>query len=434
MITLASAKDHEKVFEASLDWEASDLAPMLLLFVGEEDLSERLESGQYGQDLAPITLDGTLSGVLPLRLEGGPVRVEVEVGGVLVPGLRGFVSIPEEGDDRASTRQLASSAGALLSRVKLRQVVEYPGNTPEYVVRDALYRLPYERGLVYVESVGTPILNFVLDGGFTEEQSPQDILSRVEEQAPYSFRDTAYGGHVAEVSLGLGRAPEPFFVYDSSELLAWKRPARAMEQYAYVEVFRKNPDGSDAYRQTAEVDYPGVDYPPFAGLTLSVPFDDETGDGPRRAQQHANDLALAHGRGLYSSDPTLPYMPLLERNDAFGVRDVSEDDDGFWERVWLHRVDKFQHPFSRGLETKTSCQATVRDEQRVKAPTLVLAAFSPGVLRTLGPPVGRDSGGLWFETNVAAVWKGKDEFGRWVDPALSNGLAGRDEFGRFREV
>lgn len=388
MITLARERDQRFVLEASRDWESAGSLPTLVLKVGDEDYSDRIPSGDWSQAGLAIDLEAEFAGNLPRRLYGAPVSLDVALGGVLIPALRGLVSLPEPNDDRATTKLLAASAGSLADKYPLRERVVYPGVRPDYVARDALRRLPYPPGSVSVDPMEAPLLRFAEgseDGPFEPEQTPADVLSALSEKTTYAFRDDAYGGCRASASSGLASTEEVTLRYGSDELLFWKEPSLAAERYASVVVFRRGQDGRDVFPPVVEpVPYPNLDFLPSAGLALPVVWEgDEAG-----ARRHGREKAKELSRGLYASEPVLPFFPLLEALDRFLVASVVDEDGTFYERLWLHHVEAFEQPWGEGFETKPSCQATLADEQAVKAPTLVLAAIGGGILPVPAPEIG----------------------------------------------
>lgn len=400
-------RDEAFVVEASMDWEAAGVSPVLLLDIGGEDYSDAVPSGDWSQEGIAITMEGDLLGNLPLRLYGAPMKLLVDIGGRIVPALNGVVGLAEPNDDGVSTKLTGASAGSLASVYPLNERVEYPGLPAEEIARDALRRLPYVPGGIRVEPHGGR-LTFAVgseEGPFEAEQYVSDILSKVEERTGYVFRDDAHGGHRAVLATG---APALFGVpehmrFSADELLSWKEPALAQIQYAGVVVFKRLPDGSDAFPPVfANVVYHGNDYAPQAGAILPVPWSgDEAG-----AQKHAYERARELGRGLYANEPVLPYRPLLESLDGFLVASVVEEDGGFVEREWFHRADSFEQAWSEGFHTAPTCSVLLVNEQRVKAPTLVLSA-SAGVLTTPGsaiePAYGVEGDDLYFDEGLGWV-------------------------------
>lgn len=438
MLTLSSKKDEEFILGAVENWEESGVSPTLLLMVGEEDYSDRIPTGDAAQDGIAITLEATFAGNLPLHLYGAPTTLSIAIAGVVVPMMQGLIALPESNDDKASTKLMAASTGSLADKYPLNTLVEYPGVSPDYVVRDALRRLPYPPGSVRVEGVDGPPLVCARGsnpGPFQADQKVSDILAAVEEKALYTYRDTAWGGHRAHVSGGLARVPEvpTHMRFREGDLLSWKSPSLTLEQVARVIVWKDNADGSPAFDPAdATVTYVGRKYAPPAGLTLRIPF---TGADPEEAWQLAYDKVAELRRGLFKNEPIIPFYPLIERTDVFTVAEVKDEDGTFYERDWLHYVDGWEQDWSLeggssgGFQTKTTCSVTLLDEQTIKAPTLNLGLISGGVISTPGLPMGSDVSGFWFDAETAISttgqpWVGVDASGGWMDEEAAEGKAG----------
>ena len=430
MLTLEKERDQAFVLEAQRDWEAAGISPTLILEIGGEDYSDRIPDGDVSQDGIAIDLEANFAGHLPLRLYGAPVNLDLGIGGVRVPMLRGLVSLPEPNDDRASTKLMAASAGSLADKYPLNERIEYSGVRPDYVVRDALRRLPYTPGSIRVENVDGPHLYFARgteDGPFEKDQHVSDILSKVSEKVPpFSFRDNQWGGHDARISAGLARPPEvpDYLRFRAEELIFWKSPVLALEQYAKVRVYRDNPDGTDAFEPAiADVRYTGRDFPPPAGAILPVAF---TGTDVSEAWRTAYLKALELGRGLYKSEPILSFHPLLQTTDFFTVTELKDEDGTLYEREWLHYVDTYEQIWNldeggeAGFETKPVCSVTLLNEDQIKAPTLALSLVTGGVIKTLVYFV-NNSSGFYREPETTGDYVTNNESGFFVDPDLSGG-------------
>lgn len=390
MIELANQRDQDFVTEVSKDWQAA--SPIHLLEIGGEDFSDRIPQGDVRHDSIALTFNANLIGDLPLRLYGAPISLSLDIGGALVPRIEGRISLPEPNDDKASTKLTAASAGFAADKHPLNERVEYSEVRPDYVVRDALRRLPYLPGSITVQNAESPILSFVRggeEGPFEKEQFPNDILSKVAEKIPYLYCDTAWGGHKARISSGFRGVPNvpEHMRFHASELIFWKSPTLTLEQYSEVIVWRDNPDGSEAFKPArVEVSYVGRDFPPPIGFTLRIAF---IGTDASEAYQRAYEKASELRRGLYKSAPVLPFKPLMERADAFTVTEGKEEEGAFYEREWLHYVDSFEQPWNldrsgeSGFQTKPVCSVTLLNEERVKSPALALALITSGNIKRL---------------------------------------------------
>ena len=436
-LELASARDQAIVEDAVKNPDG--VSWRVVLLIEGADYSERVEEIEWGQADIAISMVATLAGVLPRRLEGATVRLYAEVEDVLVPGMVGVKTLPEVGEDNASTELLSASAGAELATTKLGEPVSYPGRSPEFVVRDALRRIKsYERGAIRVDPLGTPIFNLVGQTSFRPEEFCLDVLSRVNHVAElYLFRDTPPGGHAATASLGLGRAEEVSRTYDWRDLAGWRRPTRKTEQYAAVEVFRELPNGEDDYRRRADVPYRGLDRPPDPDHVLMIPSTDDTPGASDRALRRARDDAEKLARGLYGGEVGLPaFDPLVQKGDLLRVDSEDRDDDGLWDRAYLLRVKTYKHPRKRSLETIVGYSATILEEDLIKPPAFVMPGLSGATLvelftaRRIGP---QGTTGLQAKTGVSRAVR-LDERGRWFDPKGSEGQIRVDASGTWIEV
>lgn len=414
MITLRFASQQTKVMQAIAAREG--LFPKLILLLDGVDLSGRLafqESGTWGQSEIPITLDFSIAGILGRRFQDAKCELFVEIDGVVIPQMTGWVTTPSPGgsggsgesgggtasmispSQRVGTELISASAGSLLPRTTLDAFTEYRGNTPEFIARDAVYRVGvYDRGQIRIDPLETPILEFVADTGFTAQETCSDVLSRLVDtntsattgaitaiqKVPYLFRDTALNGFRAQIDKGLG-SRDWIHSYQANEIPDWIPPQRKTERYSQVIVFRENPEattttpGEDRYAifESAEINYTRPIRPPFAHTTLYIPFEDTSADGPRLARNLAYSQATIHGRGIYQVNVSLPsFDPLIERGDVHRVDEVHRDDDGLWERAWLMAVDGFTHNFSaESLGTEVSASAVIIEEEQIRAPAFI---------------------------------------------------------------
>lgn len=400
-----SASEQEKVLEALQSNDAS-IRTSFLIGRDEEDYGARFLEGDWGQGDIAIGLEGQLDRCLPRRLissDATSVEMYVVVNGISIPQMMGCRTSMKINEDKMSTDIGSASGGALLPEVKLRQFTEYVG-PPESIVRDCLYRVAdvggYDKSQIDVDEIGTPILSFVGEEGFRSEESAFDPLSRVFEQIPYISRDTASGGNKTTISQEFGRLEDVSRTFHASDLRNWAPPERADPLYSGVEVYRANEDGSDAYREHAEVFYYGVDEQPRANVVLTIPLNDVTAEGPANAATLANERALLLTMGLYKgTDLLLPYFyPLIQSLDVFKVLEDWEDDDGKWDRLWLLRADTYKHKRSRGqrqsstgvavsrgvqgpgYSTSINYTATLLEEDLIKPPALIVPAISAGIL------------------------------------------------------
>lgn len=419
MIPVASAAAQSEVLAAVQS--PDDVRISLRLDVGGEDCSERLFDGDWGQSDIAISLRGSISGILPRRLEGAAITLSVLVNGIPVPQLRGNFSAMSTNTDLSSTAIQAASSGALLPRVKLGEIVSYEGVPPEYIIQDALLRCSaptggYDAANFEIEAVGSPLLDFTGSKSFKPQESPKDILSHMaqDQQFSYIFSDTANNGHRATVDRGTGSTNSIDYQYNAQDFPSWQPPVRKTEQYSHVVVYKEGADNTWEYSARSDVEYRGVDTPPFANTPLLIPLSASTGFGTDVAQQLAYSQAEGLSRGQYTGTVTLPFFnPLLQSLDTARVDDTVRDDDGMWNRAWLLRVDQFNHIYSANSSSASSSSATqgvsvfgaaarigssttyltlassvnytatLLEEEFIRPPTLLLGGVSAGVLESI---------------------------------------------------
>lgn len=408
-LQLPDPTDQEKVEYAIANPDSARIS--YLLDIGGEPWGHEIssEDGEWGTDDSGVNYcDLVLNAPLPRELEGESVRFSLVIDGVIIPQLVGIDSLSEIGEDRASTDPFqARSAGGLANENTLDETVECSGWTPEQVVRKAASFLPYERGGVRVDPVGEPILYFsrANEGThFNPEQHPSDIFSAVQEKAPYLFTDTYVGGLHASVSVALGKGAVPARTYDADVMRGsgqgeagsgWRAPPRIEPRYGRVVVFRREPNGVDyAFWAEANINYRGYSSPPKKNRTYYVELEDPTGDGPRRAQQLAHELAGRFLKGVHADEIIIPSTdPLLMRGDPFRVEETAKEGAKTFQRAWLCWAKSIKKETSTVLPT-VGYEAMLFEEEEMKVPSLVLAGVSGGITR---PPYGIQGEELYFE-------------------------------------
>jgi hypothetical protein len=446
MLKLSDA-DEQKVMEAVTSPGGFTAQPALTIEGRSEDYGKRLLSGDWGQEDVSIGFQGNISDILPRSLGGARATFSVRVEDVEIQQLAGVRSRIKVNEDLSSCTFGTTSGGALLQEVKLREFKDYPGEAPERILQDVFYRVAnvggYDRGLIDIDAVGTPLLYFVDSDGFKPEESVSDVLSRVLEQVPaYSSRDIAFGGNRTRVVGAIGKGDDVTRTFDGLKMPNWTPPELIFPQYSEVEVYREDANGNDAFRQVAPIYYVGLDSSAIADTPLQIPLNDTSPEGSANAQALANEKALAIGRGLYSGqDLVLPYFyPLIQCFDMFELLDGWRDDDGLWDRAWLLQVDGYKHTYGRGgesslLSTSIKYTATLTKEDLIDVPAFIMPRVSTNVLVTPGAPVGSSlAEGFWYDPDFAVdplgePWIGLDESGAWIDEDLADGAAGHDENG-----
>lgn len=402
--TLPTEREQRVVEAAVRDPEQT--TARLILLIGGEDYSERMDEGEWGQSEIPISLDATLGGVLPARLENEEVRLSVEIGGIVVPQMVGYLSMTEVGEDLVSTDLLSASAGALYggeNAIRIQEELSFPGNSPEYIAREAAYRMPYDKGAIRIDPLGFPTLAFENDEGFRGEEEVGAILSRLDELKLYLFRDTADGGFEARAITRVSRR-DPVRTYLAEDMPNWRPPPRAELYYADVAVF--SPEGRfEPVR--ARVEYRHLGRPPFAQQTKWIPLPDPTEEGSDSAAQIAFDEAERLSNLTHRSGATLPaFDPLVGKGDPFRVEETFRDDDGTFDRAWACEIKSLRHPFGESLDTEANYAGTIVEEERIRVPTLIVPALSAGMLRVI---YGRDGDEVYFAASLSWVRREEDE-------------------------
>lgn len=395
MMTLPTEREQRIVEEAIRNPEG--MTARLVLLIGGEDYGERMIEGEWGQTEIPISLDATLGGVLPRRLENETVRLSVEMAGIVVPQMAGYLSMAETGEDLISTDLLSASAGALFSgenAITFGEDLDFPGNSPEFIVREAAYRMPYEKGQVRIDPLGLPTLAFEGDTGFRGEEEVGAILSRLDELKLYLFRDTAEGGFAATAVSPLSRR-EPARTYLAQDMPNWRPPPRVELYYSDVAVF--SPERRfEPVRATIE--YRHLGRQPFGDQTKWIPLEDPTEEGADSAAQKAFDEAERLSNLTHRSEAMLPaFDPLIEKGDPFRVEETFRDDDGTWDRAWACEFEALKHPFGESLDTMANYAGTIVEEEKIRIPALIVPALSAGMLRAI---YGRDGDDLYFSASL----------------------------------
>ncbi len=453
MITLPSKRDQEKVLEAYRNLRG--YSANIVLLIGGEDWSGAFKEGAWGQDAHPIHLDATISGRLPRRLEGEIVELFCEVKGVVVSqlfGERTETNLPT-GEARSSGL-LSWSPGALAygeDAISLGEETEYPhetsGNEPHQIAFDALRRLPYDLSLIEVEPVPGLPLTYAGQQKFLASEKVGDVLSRLEEDAFYLFRDTSDRGVRAFTPLPLGATQGEEESYEASELPDWfeNRPEPQGLRFDRVRVWKPRADGTLAFEVFEDIEHMGEGRPPHRGRTKDVPLEAASEDGPEEAQRRARREAFDLARKPHANDFYLPtFHPLCQTQDRMRVTESYKHEGVSWETLWGLRREAYEHEFGGGSEggliaTRVACSAVVLDEEQIQVPALLMPSGSSGIIFTIGPPVGVSTGGVWINWTFAVTsggipWAGADVEGRWIDPELSGGYLGADAIGRWMEV
>ena len=443
MITLGTAKEQATVVDTILaanNGEPTNVRISLTAhgedpFSGEstlDDLSERLEKAEWGQDEIPITLDASIASYLPRRLADARMRLITEHGGVPVEQLRGEKTMFLPGADAYTTDLISSSAGSLLygrDSIKLNEFVEYPGVPAHQVAYDAARRLPYDRPQIDIEVAEGVVVVWVGhtgNPGMFEHEPAGEILNRLADDVTvgYQYRDTASGGFRAWLPKPLG-ITEAFDVpdhrrYAAAQLPNWdlQRPMPPPERFTDVRVFHRSPvDNKLLWEVWQEVPYPPDVRPPHANRTLHIHSQDASVDGPYHGNQRALREALDIARRVSTGDElVLPsYDPLLEKFDPVQVTEPRRDDDGLWEVVWQMRTETYRHVFDGSndqggtLSSKIAYTATILSEERIDTPFLLIPRPTGGVVGTQRPSYGVEGEEIYFDSPTPWVFPLGDE-------------------------
>lgn len=414
MITLPRLRDQQAVESAVAEASATGVRYQARIgfLVGDEDLTPNLKEAEWEQVEIPITVDATLAGYVPQRLQTASTKLLVEINGALVPQLHGEKTAVRPGEDAFTTDMLSSSPGALLNSddaITLDEYTEYPNIPPHLVCGDVVRRLPYDKTLIEIAEIPGVRVNFSGTGtepGFLAEEKTGDVLSRLGalQNVGYDYRDTAYKGFVASIPTPIGRldgadsslhpsrAPKS---YHARRLPDWNsnRPATPELLYRDVRVFCTDALGRLDWEIFEEVPYVGDIPIPQKGRTMHVPFNDYTPNGYQNGRRHAARLALDLARMVSFGEMLLPcFDPLYERGDRYRVaEDVKDLTGGHTEILWAMRTEAYKHGYNAQLGqgggsedsgilgTQITYSATILEQQKVRPPALIVPGRSPGI-------------------------------------------------------
>jgi hypothetical protein len=437
MRTLYDSEEQNRLvaFLKGREYEASGVE--YRLYVGPRDFSDLLESGDYGVGAGSPAW--SFSANLPLRLSrrlrGAPVRLFADLGGISLLVFNGKLSLPVPSPDTYSTDLLAATPGALLSTNTLDDIVEFPGNSPRAILRDAFYRVPaYDRGRVMIPAFNSPILTFMKDTAFRDEDHPKTIIDAVAGIIDFSYYDTPHDSGVdvePEPGTGEGRAVEWDYLIDSHEVFSFPEPKWATpdEQYTRVVVRDRFDDNSIRVWEPADVDYSDLIYPPEGSQTLYISWAGVSGS-PGEARALAVNTARSLKRGSWTVDPIVAYNTLLSPGRPVTFAGEHEDDEGLWWRVWRCVILGMKNPVGEGVATQLLTRAVLLLEDRLPDPPIVLAGVSPGVAITPRVLFEFDGTGLIKNANIAKAIT-SDESGHYYDADESFGLIRRTLDGTF---
>lgn len=380
--------------EVISDYEAFGISPDLYMQYGDQPLTERWEQGDWQLKESGIgwNLSMDIWGHLPgpmMEYQNAFLKVVADFGGILVPALDAPVSTPEEKPDY-STHILAGTPGVLADKMPLREPVEYIGRTPEWVIRDALYRIPYyDRGYLSIPPFDRPLIDRRLQegDGFEDSAFPKNILDAMKDVLKCTYNDTPTNlGHTVGRDLGTGEGRPVVWTYshddDKQILEEFVNPAPASpdEQYTMVVCRDRFEDGSIRIWEQAEVDYSRLRYPPPPGRIMFVDFnatDDEGTLTAETARKRAVLEANALQRLIHYGSMTTSFNLFLEPTDVITLTSEREDDTGHYSLTWRAIIEGITHKFggSETLTTQIDYRAVLMQEARIVEPKI----FLPGV-------------------------------------------------------
>lgn len=431
------------------DYEKAGIAVDLRLEIDGKDYSDRLESGDWGisKDDVAWTLSCNLSGWLPADIVNSPTKLIVDIDGIVMVGFYGRISIPTPKPEYY-TEFNAATPGALLGKVALREETEYLQRSPEFIIRDALYRVQfYDKGQIRIPEYNKPLIDRVEDDAFNDDQHPSDILDTVKEEISAQFYDTPTGGHVVLPFSGAGEGLPVVWTYDATddrEVFVWTPPAFASpdEQFTSVVVRHRDKDGDNVIEEEQPVNYFAFAHPPATDQTLYIEFTEEFDEADlnhqgaaQRARQLATDNANALSLGTYNGQHTVAFNHLLEPGDIISFDEEYEDDSGLYHRRWRCVIEGMKHSFGEALETVLDTRCYLMRIVKISELNPAIPGVTPGSTSVgiAGIPFGEDLIGPYIDPDLIPEppWAGEDETGDWVDDDLSGGITGEDLTGDY---
>lgn len=383
------------------DNEGTGVFPDLNIQYGDINLSERWEQGDWQINDSGMGwhLSMDVWGRLPgsaLDYQNAFLTITADFEGILVPALQAPVSIPEELPDN-STNILAGTPGVLADKIPLGQPVEYPNRTPLWVIRDALYRIPYyDRGHIRIPDFDRPLVDRRLKNGdgFEDSAFPSNVLEAMKPLVSCAYNDTPVNlGHVVSRDVGSGEGQPVVWHFaedDNRQMLEeFKNPAPAApdEQYTKVVCRDRFEDGSIKIWEEADVDYSRLRYPPPPGRILFVDFKASETDADEIltaevARARAVQEAQAFERLLHFGSMVVSFNLFLEPGDVVTIASTREDDIGRYKLSWRAVIEGIMHRFggSETIITEISYRAMLMQEERITHAPIILPNVSPQIV------------------------------------------------------
>lgn len=380
--------------EVVSDYEGSGISPDLYIQYGDLQLTERWEQGdwQISDKATGWNLSMDIWGRLPgsaFDYQNANLAIVGEFAGALVKLLDAPVSTPKEMPDH-TTNILAGTPGVLADKIPLREPVEYINRSPKWVIRDALYRIPYyDKGHISIPEFELPIIDrrLINGDGFEDSAYPKDILTAMKDITKCVYNDTPINrGHTVSRDIATGEGQQVVWHFSESddkqiaEEFENPEPAAPDEQYTKVVVRDRFDDGTIRIWEEAEVDYSLLRYPPPPGRILFVdykatdPLDPLTAQTARaRVVEEARSLR----RLIHFGSLVVHFNFFIEPGDVITISSTREDDVGYFDLTWRCVVEGVAHRFggSESILTEITYRAVLAQETRVAH----LPLFLPGV-------------------------------------------------------
>jgi hypothetical protein len=448
-----SASVHERWTEIIKDYEGTHEFVTFRMSLGGWDVSKLLDSGtlSYGEDGLPWMLSVQLTEKIPIPFLNAPVRFWCEMAGAQFMLFRGRASYPK-GSTEWVTQIDSLTPGTWMANSTLDDFVEENGVTPEAAIRRALYRVPYDKGLVKVERFRTPLIYRLLSGsapdnypgswadGFQPTDSPGTMLdSYLTELQAVSF-DHPLGGNftIRDPGVGVGQSIAWTYETNSSEVLesfqppAWANPD---EQYTRVRVVDYLEDGTERIpHKDYKVDYTGMPYPPDVQNTFYVNLSDRTPEAEQRAKEEAKRSASLMGRGLWRGSITTAFNPFLMPYDALALGENYTDMTGRYRRIWRAMILNLSLQFGTSdVSTAIDFKSALLLNRRIPDPPIILKGVTAGNKSGWGPLGYKSRQGPWLDPSQA-FWGINDSRGPTISTDIPARYGGYDSRGPYVEV
>lgn len=401
MRIIAKQEIHEWMVDVIKDYEAYGFAVGLAMSYGPYDVTDRLLNANWsaGGDSFGWDLSAEVWGNLDPEARNAPIRLVANFAGYLYPVFEGQISWPTVTGDY-STEVLAGTPGIMNDKLTLGEPVEYLGQTPQWVYRDALRRNPlYDFGRLLIPRFDAPVVDRLFKNGdaFADADTIASILTAMDDITGASGFDDAVGrGHKILLDVGTGESSPVVWNYDASDereiLERWVEPTPESPDLQYREVVVRDrfEDGTIRVLERVAVDYSKWFYPPLAGQILFIDWAGTQEKDPllqedvtaEAAYRRAAEEAKALSNFIHTGSATVAFNPLLEPLDVVIFESKYEDDSGVYRRVWRSVIDSINHTADEAtLETELGFRCVLIEEARLASPPIILPGESPAVVR-----------------------------------------------------